>query len=1219
MAALGLTRVQVNNGSLTIGANTGGNADPTKPATVVLTLGVSSSLSAGSNNRVSLSQLVANAAGTTADTLYTGTQPSAGAVTRLGGVTFTGLIQANLPLTGAGGATAPLGISWDLSSAPSYNNPNASPNPAISGGTQTTALIVSTGSALTAAALDATGAAGLQQATVWASAIGTAAGQTPTLATPLPVLGESLTQLTQLPAVLTGIGNAVQAYATAGNNTAGFYQAISTALATFNAGHPGFTLTANPAQTYAGLIPAANATLAQSLGLQAGYDQLLFNLVLTATYAGTQAISLGGGDANDNIAFQGNVPYTATVQLGVTFVVSLQPNLGPQDATSVELNQLDATVSVAATGLSFPVSIGVLGAQVTGGKLNMTAEAGLLIQGGGIQPLSISNIAGTSPTGLLNVVPRTSTLSATLPLTATFGDLASDTAAITITANPLTFAGPSVSITGPNATTYNAFANLTPAQLLSALKSVGSAITAANGSSLLSAPVPLTTLTIGQAADFASEYASDVTAKLTGNGGAPVFSTIQQFAQDITALTGVTGVTATYTSYNNQLAIGFNLAETFATTPSLFNYDLTAAAGSALANLTHVGSTGTLAVGGTGTVGVGFNFNLAPTAITLHGGMELPANGVLPAGTDAHFNLALSVDGASPTVVPVTVSAAATQANTTIAQLVAEVNTALQQALTAAGLAANQVAASTTSGAGGIVLLLTLTSGTYTTLQVTTPPGDPAAWGLGLTPSQTQTATITGTNAVPANGKLTADASFTVTADGGTPTMITITAASTAGNSSQNQLLTQVQAALAPLNATLATAGRLPVVISLTSAGHLQFAISGYGSTLQIAAGTEAQIGLGLAPTQSVEAGAPIVSVQGSAGAVSANYILPTDQTFSIAVDGRSTFNITVTAASTAGNTAANAKAASNTPPQMLADEITTALAPVNADLAAAGLPGLLVQIDSTTNQLKFVTSGAKSTIEIKAAPGNLLGIGTDDVSTAPVLTTIGSQNFGNQVNLTKLSLGGTVAVTGPITGNADFGLVALDINQPNVAINGTVGVSLYNQVSLASLLANAGTLSNYFYTPTETGAASLTLPVSASGPFGAALGLDGTAAVTLNAANLFQLNGWTLDTSHLESVTNLGSLSFAQVKSAITQLGSAIAANGLLNEQIPLINQSLGSLLGITQDFNAIANDLALVPNFTLDQLQSRARAARSPRPSACRLATTSPSPSPTTSSSSR
>jgi hypothetical protein len=265
--------------------------------------------------------------------------------------------------------------------------------------------------------------AGLQLIGQVTGAITTAAGQTGAFATTLPLLGTSLTQLSGLPTVLSAVASTVQSYAVAGASTGGFAAAINSALAAFDAAHPGFTLTADPTQLYAGLIPAVDATASESFGLTPGADQLLFNLTLTAAYAGTQAIALAGGSAADNVTFQSSVPYTSQLNLGLTFGVSLTPNLGPADATFVRLNQLDIQVQVAATGLSFAASVGVLGAQVTNGRITLDAQAGAVVSGASGAPETISELVGTNVADLLTVTPEASTLSANLPVTSSFGQL----------------------------------------------------------------------------------------------------------------------------------------------------------------------------------------------------------------------------------------------------------------------------------------------------------------------------------------------------------------------------------------------------------------------------------------------------------------------------------------------------------------------------------------------------------------------------------------------------------------------------------------------------------------------------------------------------------------------------------------------------------------------------------------------------------------------------
>ncbi len=1096
---------------------------------------------------------------------------------------FSGAIYANLPLLGADGVTsAPISMLWSL------GQPLTSYNPQITG--SVAALVPAPTSLLTAGTLGTVGAAGLQQMGQWASTLANAAGQTGALAVKLPLLNQSISSLSGITAILNAIGSAVIPEL---RNVVGEHGELRPApsiraLTSFNGSHSGFTLTADPTQTYAGLIPAANATAAESLGLTAGIDQVVFNLALTAAYTGAQAVALSSGPGTDNVSFNTNVNYSSTLKLGITFGVQLTSNLDATDATFVRLNQLDASVNLSATNLSFATSVGVLGAQVSNGTITLTAQAGAQLPGSGsagAQPQTISQILGTSVSSLLTIVPEASSLTATLPVTASLSGLTSASATIGITGDPLSGNAPAVTLNGYNAPDFSSFASLQPSDLLSALSSIANSLNGIGNSSLMSTNIPLTSLTLGKAADYGAEFIKDVLGPLTDTHNSPDFSNLQQLVTDLTAAAGISGVTTSYS--NHQLSINFALQETFATTPASFNYDLTAPSGSILSDLGNVVSTsGSLSVSGTGSVQVGFNFNLTPTSVTVQGALPLPSNGVLAPGNDANFSLSLSADGSSPTVVPVTVSAAAAQGNTTTAQLIAEINTALQQALGAAGLDANLVTASTASISGGQALVLTLSAGAFSALTVISAPLDPSVYELGLEPSQTPTATITAASSLPTNGRLTADATFTVTADGGTATPVTITAASTASNSNQSQLLTQVQTAMAALNTTLTNAYRTPIVVALNSSGALTFTISGYGSTLQIAAATSAQIGLGLLPLQSIEAGAPSVSVTASAAAVPSSFVLTADQTFSITVDGRQTFQVTVKASSTTTNKTS----------QDLADDVNAALSAVNADLKSAGLAQVLASV-SDTGRLVFTTSGSSASILLRGQAGNQLGIGSNDGSTSPTISIIGSQNFGDQISLTKLQLGGSLSLSGSVSASASFGIVDINLGPATISLNPTISLGLNQTVLLNNLLSNPSSLLSYFGGgPTLSGAASLTLPISVTGPLATTLGLDSSASIGLSATNMFQLNSWTADTTHLEQLLNLQSFSFSNLQTALTQLASFIAgfaANGLLGEKIPLVDVTLGNLLGITQDFNSIVSDLQNGAQFTLDQLQSTLNAA--------------------------
>jgi hypothetical protein len=200
-AALGLNHVQVNGGSVAVGAQGSNGADTTTPATVKI------GFAYGSGGRQTLTQINAN--------------PTAA----LTAPVYTGEASANLPLVSQDGTTsATVGLSWYLGYPPSSNNPN------VSGATQAANLNVTPSSLLTDTTLGATAATGLQQLPQWSTAVATAAGLTPAFSTDLPLLGADLSNLSQLPTILSALTSAISSYATAAADTADFAASIAAAV-----------------------------------------------------------------------------------------------------------------------------------------------------------------------------------------------------------------------------------------------------------------------------------------------------------------------------------------------------------------------------------------------------------------------------------------------------------------------------------------------------------------------------------------------------------------------------------------------------------------------------------------------------------------------------------------------------------------------------------------------------------------------------------------------------------------------------------------------------------------------------------------------------------------------------------------------------------------------------------------------------------------------------
>ena len=312
---------------------------------------------------------------------------------------------------------------------------------------------------------------------------------------------------------------------------------------------------------------------------------------------------------------------------------------------------------------------------------------------------------------------------------------------------------------------------------------------------------------------------------------------------------------------------------------------------------------------------------------------------------------------------------------------------------------------------------------------------------------------------------------------------------------------------------------------------------------------------------------------------------LTADAIFTIAVNGRPAQTVTVTAASTQISPSPSL--------QNLVEQVNAALKPVNADLQSAGL-ALVTASAGQDGSLVFTTSGFNASITISGGAGASagLGIGATQTSAPPMVAVTGSNDVATQVQVTALTLTGTINVTGTVDANAFYGASDLTLTSQAVSFSGGVTLTEAGSHTLAQLVNAGPAITQDFYS-SLTGSASVTLSVAGyDAATTALLGLDANAAITLNSGgNLFNLTGWTADTSALEGVVTVAQLTFAQVSQAIGDLGSALtelATTGELAQQVPLLGISLGSVLDFAPGFVAAAKALAAAAptSFTVDQL---------------------------------
>ncbi|HYM02130.1 MAG TPA: LEPR-XLL domain-containing protein, partial [Stellaceae bacterium] len=1157
-AALGLLRLSAT-GTLRIGAQLGGSVDPNNPAQATLSL-----RDPNNTGRATLRQILANPASILATP------------------TYTGAAEAALTLAGPGGTpTVPITIDYFLTNPTS---PNIQVNTSAFG-----SLLTNPSGLLSSFQLTAGNVSTLAQIQQWAANIEAAFDATAGLTTSLPLVGDTLSHVLDLKPLLQAVNTALQAILQPGTNTAQFATSLANQLATLST--PELTLSADTAHIFAGLVSGTDANTLSSLGLPAGGDRLVFNLSLTAAESKSQQLTLSTGGNALGISFQATGTVTGSLGLGLTFGVDLsQPS--PVDAFFVRLNNLTAGLDIAATNANFNASIGALGAQVKNGSFDLKVQASLAQaadKGAPAAPQTLNQVLGVSPGSYLSFTPIASSLTANLPLSAAFGGLASASATIQISGDPLSGNAPSVTLTGVNAPDFSNFTSVTPDSLLTILKTIANTIQQITGNNLLAQKVPFTSTTLGQVLNFGQKFLDDVVTPLTGSNGQPTFTGIQDL---VTKLGGLAGVDPSsfafgYDTSAHRMTIQLTLAESFDAVSSPFTYNLNIPA---LSNV--LSASGSLSVSASGKVTVGIAVDLSDSGPEVDGGRALPNSEKLVSGQDAHFQLIL--DGNTANAISVTVAASDPHFDGTFTGLVNAVNASLQAALAAAGQDADLVAASVTGSSVGTVLAFKVKTGSGHTLSLQSQPDDPAVSVLGLIPSGTTSTSITGTKPLPANGTLASPASFTLTADGEAPVTITVPAGS---YSSPAGIVNQVTTALASLNSTLNTAHFPNIVASLDTATSLYLVLSttGFGDSIEVQAtpGSAADTELGLPPNKIAQAGAPVITAIGSAGIPPLSGVLTQDANFSIAVDGRTPFAITIKAADTASFTTSN----------QLIDLINQKLQPVNADLASAGLDPVVAMVDMEALQqqsqsvpqgtdqsqngsdphIKFTTSGFGASIELKDSGGAAgIGIGADDKATAAPVTIAGSASLAQKLFLTDLELSAGIQIGGTFSASANFGIIGVTLStvaSDPTSISGQFDLKFSPNLQLSNLLANLGTLQNYVTGPTLTGTGNLDLQVAISGALASDFNIDQNAHLKISSGtnvNILNPSVWTIDTSGLEGLQDfsLSNFSFTTVLQGLNDLASFLTqltgnGNSPLAQKLPVINKSVDDLLGFVSEFS--------------------------------------------------
>ena len=327
-----------------------------------------------------------------------------------------------------------------------------------------------------------------------------------------------------------------------------------------------------------------------------------------------------------------------------------------------------------------------------------------------------------------------------------------------------------------------------------------------------------------------------------------------------------------------------------------------------------------------------------------------PANG-RPA-VDTTFVLQILRQSGAVTAVPVTLTRAATEANTAVTgvgNLLDDLSAALASALTTGGLA-GQVTAS--SDGTRFTLTAAAIPAAADIVRLTVAGGVPI--GFSANQASPSSVTLLAANAGPANGQLVADlaATLDVTTVGNTviPLAVSLAASATTGNASLADLAVNLQTVL---NTALTTNGFASGAVTLTVQGsQLHLAVTDPNiAQLVVHAGTA----LGFSADQpSVRS----VAVTGASPAP-ANGRLNYDLTFTVNVQATQGVQLALLISVTGAETQ------SNTTLAQLATQIQTKL---NAALTTNGLTGNPVTVANVGGRLRFTAASPIMSLAITDA-----------------------------------------------------------------------------------------------------------------------------------------------------------------------------------------------------------------------------------------------------------
>ncbi|MEX2093005.1 MAG: NosD domain-containing protein [Pirellulales bacterium] len=417
-----------------------------------------------------------------------------------------------------------------------------------------------------------------------------------------------------------------------------------------------------------------------------GDEELVFGLTLVAMRSIATHPSLGLKGEALGLAFDATYGAVLEMTLDFSFGMDLSAGLAPEDAFFVRINDWDTTVAATPTfASSSSMRAGFLDATLVGGSMSLSAAIDVDVANPDADPQGDITLAELDPDNLAAMISTGTSGSASGSVSFTGHSFAGFTPTGTATASFTT----STPFTPPDITFSAAFdqlrpfTNITATSFLGVLSQLGISLDNLGDSTPFDLSLHVAkNKTLGDTIKLGRLF-SDPTSGLIellspGPDVTPNFKSAQTLTTSLATALGLSTaqIAPTYNSTTHELTYYVELSRTFAAEMLDVGFDID------LGSLLGISTSSKVAATVTGDLQFTIGVDLEELEARLVPSADGPTDGVLT--SDADFSL--SVAATSP--VAVSVAAASTVTNTSLADLAADFNTALAAAGLGGGVAA---------------------------------------------------------------------------------------------------------------------------------------------------------------------------------------------------------------------------------------------------------------------------------------------------------------------------------------------------------------------------------------------------------------------------------------------------------------------------------------------------------------------------------------------------